>query len=155
MQTNLNRETIKRNAGSFSEADAFRVVRRREHKARQLAKSARRSLKAAALLAFLIGGGAANAADAERVALPPIPAAMFEQAAVSKAKFCGNMWKGEKVRLVAAGYTWRDYSRQCFAALKDKKAPARTAAKAGAMCTTDSDCEAKTGRPVSLEPAAQ
>jgi len=149
MQSNANRESIKRNAGRFNEADAFRVVRKRSSKARQLSIKARRALKGAALALVLATG--ANAADAP-APLPPIPAAMFDSAGLSKAKFCGNMWKQERATLASAGHSWRTYSAACFSALKDKKAPARI--KAAATCTTDSDCEAKSGKPVSLAPVS-
>ena len=156
MQSNLNRESIKRCAGRFTEADAFRVVRKHSSKARQLSIKARRALKGAALAIMFATG--ANAADVERAPLPPIPAALFDHAGLSKAKFCGNMWKDEKAHLSAAGHSWRTYSAACFAALKDKKAPARakvaTAPGAGAFCTTDSDCEAKSGAAVSLAPVS-
>ena len=69
MQSNLNREAIRKHAGAFNEADAFRVIRRRECKARKLARGARRALKAAAIAAAMFAG-AANAAD--RAPLPNI-----------------------------------------------------------------------------------
>ena len=188
MQSNLNRESIKRCAGRFTEADAFRVVRKETSKARKLALKARRALKGAALaIMFATGANAADLGDAKcdtdtacaalsyfakrmpgligmhatygkgesdityspdgylfcsfstgqrlrlcpdapaasDLPLPPIPAAMFDSAGLSKAKFCGNMWKQERATLAESGHTWQTYRAACFAALTGKKAPAR------------------------------
>jgi len=147
MQGNINQERIARGAGRFTQSDALRVLRRRECKARQLARGARRALKAAALAAMLATGAAHGAELAPRAPVT-IESAAFLASAGSKQAFCGAMWKAEKPRLAADGTTWRDYWSACARALRPmKRAPAEPRA-----CTTDSDCERMTGRPFTMAP---